>query len=392
MLQARPCTRPSRAALILSGGGARAAYQAGVLRAIAELLPAGSASPFPIICGTSSGAINATALAAGACNMQRACEMLCSVWSSLTVHDIYRADSAYLLRTGLRWLRSLLPRGQRPASLLDNTPLARLLAREIAFPAIHDSIATGALHALAITASSYRTGMSVSFCMGAQDLALWRRAQRVGVRAEIGVPHLIASSAIPLVFPPAAIDGEFFGDGAINQIAPIAPALHLGADRVLVVGVAGTGMPPPTPGGKPPSLAQIGSHVLAAIFTDALGSDVEKVRFVNDAVRQIPPERLAASPDPLRDVDLLVFVPSVSLEALALEYEDRLPGSMRALLRRLGGTGPGGAGLLSYLLFDGHFCAALIELGYRDAKAQRQPLMRLLQHDPVERSVGMAGA
>ncbi len=365
-------------ALILSGGGARAAYQAGVSRAIAEWLPAGSANPFAIICGTSAGAINAAALAAGAHDMRRASEALCGVWSRLCVDDIYRADITHLAQTGWRWLRPLFPGANRqpPVALLDNTPLAALLEREIHFPAIAENIAAGALEALTITASNYRTGMSVSFCMGGPSLELWERAQRVGVRAQIGVPHLMASSAIPFVFTPTRIGDEFFGDGAMRQVAPTAPALHLGADRILIIQDAPIGTRiAPDASNDPPSVAQIGSHVLASIFNNALGTDLEKVRLVNAAVRQIPPERLASSPMPLRDVALLVLTPSVPLETLALDYQDRLPRSLRLLLGRVG---VGGAGLLSYLLFEAEYCSALIELGYRDAQSKQAELVAFL--------------
>jgi len=370
-----------RIALILSGGGARAAYQAGVARAISEFLPAGSASPFAIICGTSAGAINAASLAAGARDFGRAANTLCGVWSKLSVGDIYRADAAHLLQTAWHVVRSVLPRADRKrlVGLLDNTPLAQLLEREIHFPSIAQSISAGALEALTITASSYQTGMSVSFCMGGPSMELWERSQRIGVRAEIGVPHLLASSAIPVVFPPTRIGEDYFGDGAIRQMAPTAPALHLGADRILVVGAARTGTPT-APGDScdPPSLAQIGSHVLASIFTDALGTDLEKVRLVNIAVRQIDAARLAMSPMPLRDIAMQVLTPSVPLENIAHDYRGNLPPSLRFALRGIGGTRAGGEGLLSYLLFDSGFCSALIELGYRDAQAKRAELEQLL--------------
>ena len=372
---------PPRIALILSGGGARAAYQAGVARAIAELVPNGSASPFAIICGTSAGAINATSLAAGACDFRRAANTLCGLWSQLTVEDIYRADAAHMLQTAWRVVRLVLPRANRKhmVGLLDNAPLAQLLEREIDFPSISRSIASGALEALAITASSYQRGMSVSFCMGGPTMELWERSQRIGVRADIGVPHLLASSAIPFMFPPTRIGSEYFGDGAMRQMAPTAPALHLGADRILVVGAARTGTrTAPGDSADPPSLAQIGSHVLASIFTDALGTDLEKVRLVNIAVRQIDPVRLASSPMPLRDIAMLVLTPSVPLETIAHDYRGGLPPSLRFLLRGIGGTRAGGEGLLSYLLFDSGFCSALIELGYRDTQARRPDLEKLL--------------
>jgi NTE family protein len=374
-------TTPPKLALILSGGGARAAYQAGVAKAIAEHVPAGSPSPFKIVSGTSAGGINAAALASGAGDVRRATSTLCKLWSELSVGDIYRVGGTHLAMTAWRLARSMFPgaRWQRPLALLDNAPLAALLGRVIDFPAIAHSIEAGALEAFTLTASSYQTGKSVTFCMGGPSLELWERSQRVAIRAAIGVPHLLASSAIPFLFPPTKIDGEYFGDGAMRQVAPTAPALHLGADRILVVGAARSGTPiPPVVSSEAPSLAQIGGHVLASIFTDALGTDLEKVRLVNVAVRQIPFERLQESPMPLRDIAMLVLTPSVALETLALEYRDRLPRALRMILGRIGGTREGGEGLLSYLLFDGGFCRALIDLGYRDAQTRRVELETFL--------------
>jgi NTE family protein len=222
---------------------------------------------------------------------------------------------------------------QRPIALLDYSPLAGLLARTIHFPSIQHNIDVGALDALAITASNYRTGMSVSFCMGGPSLELWERSQRIGVRATIGVPHLLASSAIPFV------------------------------------GAASSGAhDPPDETAGPPTFAQIGSQVLSSVFTDALGTDLEKVRLVNIAVRQMP----------LRDIVLLVLTPSVPLETLVGEFRDRLPRALRVAIGGIGGTAAGGEGLLSYLLFDAGSCSALIELGYRDAQSKRDPLLKLL--------------
>jgi len=182
-----------------------------------------------------------------------------------------------------------------------------------------------------------------------------------------------------VVFPPTLIGSAYYGDGAMRQMAPTAPALHLGADRILVVGAARTGTrTAPGESVDPPSLAQIGSHVLASIFTDALGTDLEKVRLVNIAVRQIEPARLGLSPMPLRDIAMLVLTPSVALETIAHDYRDRLPPSLRFALRGIGWTRDGGEGLLSYLLFDSGFCSALIDLGYRDAQAKRSDIERLL--------------
>lgn len=368
-------------ALVLSGGGARAAYQAGVLHAIAERLPRGVPCPFAIVCGTSAGAINAAAVAAGALHFHVATSQLQSLWSSVSAHDIYRTDRWHLAVSGARWLMSFMPglKHRRPVSLLDNTPLGHLLERAVPFAGVRAALDARVLEAFAVTAMSYHSGLSVTFCDARPEVELWQRAQRVGVRATIGVPHLLASSAIPFVFAPTAIDGEYFGDGAVRQVAPTAPALHLGADRILVIGAARASLlPDPPTGNAPPSVAQIGSQVLASIFTDALGTDLEKVRLINAAVRQISPDVLAQSPVPLRDVALTVVTPSVALEDLALDHVAELPRALRLLLASVGGTGEGGSGLLSYLLFEPGYCRALIELGYADAQTKQPEIDALL--------------
>ena len=372
---------PLKLAIVLSGGGARAAYQAGVLHAIAQWQPAGAPLPFTVVTGTSAGAINAAAIAAGAQDFGRATARLCDLWSNLHAWDIYRTDAMHLMGSGARWLVSFIPtwRHRRPASLLDNAPLATFLEKAVPWGSVQASLDSGALEALAITAMSYRSGMSVTFCQARAEIELWQRSQRVGVRATLGVAHLLASSAIPFVFPPAAIDGEYFGDGSVRQVAPTSPALHLGADRILVVGVGRSSVrPDATVSSAPPSMAQIGGQVLASIFTDALGTDLEKVRLVNTAVRQIPLDRLGLSPVPLRDVALCTVSPSIVLEDIALDYLDELPRTIRALLRGVGGTHPGGAGLLSYLLFAPGFCNALIQLGRADAMGKRAEIEALM--------------
>jgi NTE family protein len=368
-------------AIVLSGGGARAAYQAGVLRAIAEWLPAGTPLPFTIVTGTSAGAINAAAIGAGAKDFGMATVRLCELWTSLRARNVYRTDAARLAGSGLRWLISFVPawRHRRPASLLDNAPLGHFLRRAVPFAAVQAALDSGALDALAITAMSYRSGMSVTFCQARSHVELWQRAQRIGVPSTLDVRHLLASSAIPFVFPPTAIEGEYFGDGTVRQVAPTSPALHLGADRILVIGAGRSTVRPDAPvTGKPPTMAQIGGQVLASIFTDSLGTDLEKVRLVNTAVRQIPHDILVASPVPLRDVELCTVTPSVVLEDIAIDYADELPWTIRALLRAVGGMQRGSAGLLSYLLFAPGFCSALIALGRADANAKRADIEKLM--------------
>ena len=237
--------RAGRAALVLTGGGARAAYQVGVLGAIRELRGKRTGNPFPILCGTSAGAINATALAVHAADFGRAVRHIERVWRGLHVHDVYRVDPAALLGSGVRWGSALFAGWlvrQTPRALLDNAPLHGLLERVLDLSAIDPAIARGELHALSVTASGYSSGESLAFFQGAIDILPWRRAQRLGVRCALRIDHLMASSALPFVFPAVKINREYFGDGSMRQLAPVSPAIHLGADRMGAWrGVAGRG-------------------------------------------------------------------------------------------------------------------------------------------------------
>ncbi len=230
----------SNTALVLTGGGARAAYQVGVLRALAHILPRGLSNPFPIVCGTSAGAINAAAIAAGATDFHRAARRLQLVWRNFRVNQVYRSDPLGLAFTGVRWLLEPVLRRfgmNKPVALLDNSPLGELLRARLDLHKIGDVISAGALRALAVTASSYDSGESISFYQGNDLLSGWRRARRVGTRVEIGVEHLLASSALPFIFPPTKIQREYYGDGSMRQMAPLSPALHLGADSLFVISV-----------------------------------------------------------------------------------------------------------------------------------------------------------
>lgn len=375
-------TRP-KVGLVMAGGGARAAYQVGVLKAVAELLPPGAPNPFPILSGTSAGAINAAALAAYALNFHDAVRRLNYIWRNFHVERVFRADATGIAASGARWLAALMLGGlgkRNPQALLDRSPLAALLEHYLPMEKIQQAIDAGALHAVSVTAAGFSSGQSVSFYQGADSIAPWQRARRVGSATRLSVDHLLASSAIPLVFAAVKINREYFGDGSLRQIAPISPALHLGADRVLVIGVRydSPARAPREHDPPYPTLAQVAGHVLNSIFLDSLEADLERLQRINRTVSLIPPQQRVEGGVTLRQVDALVISPSQDIERIAARHAHRLPRPVRFLLRGIGAGNRAGANLVSYLLFEKPYCRELISLGYADAMIRRDELLAFL--------------
>lgn len=374
-----------KTALVLGGGGARAAYQVGVLLAIRDLLGDSDENPFPILCGTSAGAVNAATLACYADSFGAAVGALAKVWRNMRAGQVYRADPLGVAAASLRWLGGVLVGwaiGYTPRALLDSSPLRDLLVEQIDFSRLDRLITRGSLYALSVTASGYGSGNSVSFFQAHPEVVGWQRAQRLGCRAQLSVDHLLASSAIPFLFPAVHINREYFGDGSMRQLAPVSPAIHLGAERVLIIGVGQMSRATQRQSAhRYPTLAQIAGHTLSSIFLDGLTLDVERIERINDTLEKIPHGLRTSGGIRLRQVQSLVIAPSQRLDHLAARHAYALPRAVRMLLRALGAMNRRGGALTSYLLFESAYTGALIDLGYRDAMAKRERVQAFLDLD-----------
>jgi NTE family protein len=376
-----------RIGLVLTGGGMRAAYQVGVLKAIAEFLPRHAPNPFPIICGTSAGAINAAALAVGAQNFRDGVQYLVNTWKGFHAAQIYRTDVIGVFNNTVLWFTGLLFSALginklKQVSLLDNSPLVKLLEEMLPYEKIQESIDAGLLHALSITASGYGSGQSVTFYQGVKQIVPWKRTGRAGAPTQININHLLASTSLPFIFPATLINREYFGDGSMRQIAPLGPALRLGATSILVIGVTANGIEQPerTDISEYPSLAQIAGHAMNSIFLDSMEVDLERLKKINDLVDMMPDEIRERSN--LKHVDVLVVSPSQPIEKIAERHAAELPWTIRLLLSLIGARQRRGGTLVSYLLSEKKFCRALINLGYQDALKRREEIMGFLGMKP----------
>lgn len=375
--------------LLLTGGGARGAYQAGVLVGVARIMGDRAAAwPFPIVTGISSGAINVAGLASGAPDFAGAARRVAALWRDLTLEQVFRTDFVSLGRIGLGWLTRLLFGGvgsHRPFdALLDPSPLRALLTKTLDFEAARRALAAGDLFGVALLATHYGTGASVAFVESPRPGVTWARARRLGVRTLLSVDHVMASTAIPLIFPPVEVDGGWYGDGAIRISSPFSPAIHLGADRILAVGVRKTrvadayvaALAGPA---ERPTAAGVAATVLNAVFMDAIDGDLERLNRINAALALVPPDAHATSP--LRPIRAAMVSPSEDLGAMAEPHLDRFPARIRYLLRGLGADRPESQDFLSYILFDRAYTRELLDLGERDAMARCDEIDALLRAD-----------
>ena len=370
-----------KTALVLSGGGARAAYQVGVLKGIAQLFPQTTVNPFQIICGTSAGAINAAKLAVEADQFHQAVAGLEQLWAGLESCHIHQVGYADLVKSALRVFISFFHSGiakGRSLALFNNAPLQRLLMRHVDLSCLPKMIQSEYLHALCISALGYSSGQNIAFFQGHKDINVWRSARRLGVRTKLDFTHLMASSALPAIFPAVHINREYFGDGALRQTAPMSAALHLGADKLLVIGVSGRAAGDDREKTlHSPTIGQVLGHMLNSAFVDSLEEDVEMLQRFNcfaNCLSETQHQEMRVRP-----VEVLVIKPSVKFDQLAGEYIRYLPQSMRLLLTIIGANRRGGgASLASYILFEKEYCQALIDFGYKDALSQAEEIRQFV--------------
>lgn len=380
----------TRKALILPGAGARGAYQVGVLKGIATMLPKHAPNPFAVISGTSAGAINAAVLATQAARFSVAVAEMERVWSNFKAAQVYRTDNWTMLKTSLYWLSAIVLGGlgkKNSRSLLDSSPLRELLTENIKFSLIERAINRGHLEALAITVSAYSSARSVTFFQGLEDLKPWARVRRIGRPAKITVEHLLASAAVPFVFSPVQIGGEFYGDGAMRHRAPLSSAIHLGAERMLVIGVRDEHPDPEPLEGAPvemPNFALLAGYMLDTLFMDGLYADLEQATRVNVIMEQLEGKTLEGPVAGLRPISTLIIVPKEDIRQVAERHVDELPRAVRLLLGGSGAMDKGGLQLISYLLFESGFTRELIEMGLRDAMEMEEDLRAFLSDQPME--------
>ena len=374
------CNRP-KVGLVLSGGGARGAYQAGVIKGISDICrEAGIEQPFPIITGVSAGAINAAYLASQADDFSLGADKMVAMWRRLTADQVFRTDALSAGRSGLKFMTDALLgafyRKKFARSLLDTAPLRKLLDATIPFEKIDQNLKAGHLSALGITAMNYSNSTSIAFVQSENEFPMWERSRRRSEKAWISSDHVMASAALPLFFPPVLVGDEHFGDGTLRNTAPLSPAIHLGADRLLVVSVRRPdGLTPPPIQAIEPSVARVAGVVLNAVLLDAIDVDMERMSRINQTISYVPENtRTSVS---LKKVDYLWLRPSLDIGNLAGDLFDRLPSVIKYLVGGLGSSREASE-MTSYLLFDPDFCGLLVETGIQDVMSSRDEILKFL--------------
>ncbi len=377
--------------LVLTGGGARAAYQVGAIQALSEI--AGTEhNPFQVLTGVSAGAINVAFLANGVDHFGVAAQALWDLWANLTTERIFRTDASAVTSVSSRWIRTLSFGGfaasKRANYLLDTKPLRELLQKELNWDKIRANIANGHLHGLGFSMTNYLTGTAISVYEGHPSIEPWLRNTRLGMRTNLTTDHVMASSAIPVFFPPVSIDGAFYGDGCVRLTSPVSPAIHLGSDRLITIGIRYARTPEETIALNATlrrdqiSIAEIGGVLLNAVFLDSLETDLERLQRINNTISLMTEEQLNKLKNPLRNIPVLALRPSQDLGQLAQGCLKEFPTFLRFLLRGIGAKEDKGWDLLSYLAFESVYTRQLLDLGYRDTLRKKEDILEFMFGDP----------
>jgi NTE family protein len=374
---------PMRNGLVLTGGGARAAYQVGVLRAISKITNF-KRNPFQIVTGFSAGAINGTWLASRNENFDAVTLSMWNAWSGMTMNQVFKTNTGSLFHIALRWIKDRFMGGMQHNSinhLLDTSPLADFLKHHIDFEELRRNLSGDEIYGLSMIAANYQTGKSTAFFSGNQNIKSWKGLNRISVRTDFKAEHIMASAAIPIFFPPIQVDGAFYGDGMIRLGSPLSPAIHMGADRMMIIGIRGPTAEQISPPPVVPSisLGEIAGTILNGLFFDSLVSDLDRMEKINRTVSYMSPEELKADPDGLRSIPLLSLHPSTEVSLAGACELKKLPITMRYLLRGLGVTETKGQDLLSYLSFEPKYLTSLLELGYADTLARKDEILAFFE-------------
>jgi NTE family protein len=369
--------------LVLPGGGARGAYQVGVLKAISNIQGSIEKSPFNVISGTSAGAINASVICSEIENFHESILKLEKIWGNFSTNQIYRTDNLFMLRQSFHWLLTLISGGvltKNPRSLLDNQPLRDLLKDAVDFESINRNIYSGVLDAMIVTAASYEQKKSVSFFTTGTSTKNWHKVGRSSRKTEINVEHLMASVALPLIFPAVRIEGEYYGDGAMRQETPLSPAIRLGATNLLVISTESPKDNAANSSKKDyPNFSELGGYILDGLFSGSLYSDLERLDRINQVISLNDKQKVQTNTKEMKYIDYLVISPSIDFSEIAKNCYKDIPFSLRALFKGIGIKKDKNSDLLSFLLFESSFSKSLIDLGFRDAMNRKDEIKDFLK-------------
>ena len=370
--------------LVLPGGGARGAYQAGVLKAFLEISQKRPQSPFKIISGTSSGAINAAFLASESHIFHRSVSHLVDLWSNFSSDKVYKTDPITMLKSSLHWFLTIISGGvliSNPKSLLDNQPLRKLLEEHIRFSNIEENLNQSNFESLAITSASYKSRKSCTFFQSSSISSNWQRFLREGKATKINLDHLMASVALPLIFPAVQIENEYYGDGAMRQATPLSPAIRLGAEKLFIISTheAGERLPTSDYHNRYPSFEKIAGYTLDALFADGLQSDIERLDRINQIIKNAKNIEIKTDKKLMKHLDYLIIAPSEDLNDIAQKHYKCLPLPIRVLLKGLGFSKDTKSEMLSFLLFESPYTQELIELGYRDGMGKQEEIINFIE-------------